>query len=209
MDSLSACTTEGTPEHEAMLSISKMFKQLQMRFLDEAQKRVMEDDDSVEMVEWLMEMSPFCADCGVENVQYLSTNLGVFLCDDCARCHSQLPRHVSLIEKVGAEFLGRPTSWVKHPSGGDIKMFAWNSSNDLSNGFWEFSLEEGKRPTAKSTYDEKATFVIDKYFFRKYVNVEYGFYGKVQREKEGKKWVERFMKIEVFPPLFLFYLFMF
>lgn len=55
------------------------------------------------LVPQLMEINEFCADCGAENPDWVSLNLGVLVCIECSGIHRSLGVHVSKVSYMDQE----------------------------------------------------------------------------------------------------------
>ncbi|KAL3313689.1 hypothetical protein Ciccas_007710, partial [Cichlidogyrus casuarinus] len=101
-----------------------------------------------------------CADCGMEDPQWVSLNLSVLVCISCAGVHRELGTHLSKIRSLDLDSIP------------DEQMFLLrHTGNMLSNGLWYNALSEGEEEHFKSPnwdYDERKSHIQEKYVRRYY-----------------------------------------
>ena len=175
------------------LKCAESFHQLQQTFVQQCAPPPSSESSS--RLEWLTLMNPKCADCSASNAFHISTILGVTLCSTCSTVHMEMAPNVSIVESMAPEILDIATSWVHHPRKEDIFLVVMSSNNTIINAFWEYSLKDGRKPEPESSPELKKHFIHEKYINRAFMNPKYGFLAKVQRS--GRRWSDRFLKIEV------------
>src|SRR3989338_7649681 len=70
-----------------------------------------------------------CADCGREDPEWASTNLGVFICIDCSGTHRRMGTHISKVRSI------RLDKW--QPA--HITLLR-QIGNSKANALWEFNV---------------------------------------------------------------------
>jgi len=108
-----------------------------------------------------------CADCSSSPVTTASLNLGVLLCDRCARIHSEeLESTVSYL--VSLKDVNQSDSWLHKPFAREYLMFLRYRGNERANAFWEDSLTHAtgsafSRPTSTSDSTICKLWILSKY----------------------------------------------
>lgn len=64
-----------------------------------------------------------CFDCGHINIKYLSLNLGITLCSDCASVHNLLIPEISSIKSLSQPFSNQELKLVSMGGNGSLKVF--------------------------------------------------------------------------------------
>jgi hypothetical protein len=115
------------------------------------------------VVETLKKTSPFnqhCADCVTkkDNTEWISVNLGIFLCIQCSGVHRSLGTHISKVRS--------------------IRLDEWNSEiieqmekigNYKSNAYWECNLFPFEKPLEDDPWCYRKFFIVNKYVNKLYV----------------------------------------
>jgi len=114
----------------------------------------------------------FCADCGAPNPQWVSVNIGVFICIDCSGVHRSLGVHISKVPSVTLDKFQKEHIQT-------IRSFG----NERANKFWEAVIGAGfTKPSLSSSTDERARFIVAKYKDMRFLDKQ-----KLEREKEKKE----------------------
>jgi Putative GTPase activating protein for Arf/PH domain len=122
----------------------------------------------------LMEINKFCADCGAENPDWVSLNLGVLVCIECSGIHRSLGVHVSKIRSLKLDSLTESEARVVLAIG-----------NEQANAIWEAGSANQKgwqKPTPEATRKEREEWIKSKYLWRGFIAYQDG---------DGKTHVER------------------
>ena len=103
----------------------------------------------------------WCADCNSESkTEWVSINLGIVLCIECSGIHRSLGTHISKVRSLTLDTTSFST---------DIVEILLQIGNRISNMVWEANLEEGQKPAANATRDQRLRFITTKYVDRAYV----------------------------------------
>jgi len=103
----------------------------------------------------------WCADCNTESkTEWVSINLGIVLCIECSGIHRSLGTHISKVRSLTLDTTSFST---------DIVEILLQIGNRISNMVWEAQLEEGQKPTANATRDQRLRFITAKYVDRAYI----------------------------------------
>jgi hypothetical protein len=84
-----------------------------------------------ELVTQILKGSPYCAECGKDNPDWVSLNLCVCVCIECSGVHRSLGTHVSKVRSITLDNL-------------DYEAYQLLSqiNNQLANSIWEFTLQQ-------------------------------------------------------------------
>lgn len=99
-----------------------------------------------------------CADCGKENPDWVSINIGSIICIECSGIHRSLGSHVSKVRSLKMDKIKK-----------EIQTFLLSIGNSLVNRIFEGNLgniendQKITKPTSKSSEDEKRNFIKMKY----------------------------------------------
>ena len=103
----------------------------------------------------------WCADCGSESkTEWVSINLGIVLCIECSGIHRSLGTHISKVRSLTLDTTSFST---------DIVEILLQIGNRISNMVWEAKMEEGQKPSANATRDQRLRFITAKYVERVYI----------------------------------------
>ncbi|XP_034995059.2 arf-GAP with GTPase, ANK repeat and PH domain-containing protein 1 isoform X4 [Zootoca vivipara] len=93
-----------------------------------------------------------CVDCGVQNPDWASLNLGALMCIECSGIHRNLGTHVSRVRSLDLD------EW-------SIELIKVMSSigNELANSVWEENTQGHAKPSPDSTREEKEHWIRAKY----------------------------------------------
>lgn len=99
-----------------------------------------------------------CAECDGAEPTWVSINIGVFICSDCAGSHRSLGTHISKVRSPDLD-----NKWTK-----EIADFLISMGNVKANKEWEPNVKPSEKPKPSSS-----RAVIDDYIRRKYVRQEW------------------------------------
>ncbi|KAI6647930.1 ARF GTPase-activating protein GIT2 isoform X6 [Oopsacas minuta] len=83
-----------------------------------------------------------CADCSFPQVNWISINKGVYLCDDCCSIHRSLGRHLSYVRSIEKQ---------RWPDG--LLQMCMSLLQKNSNSIWEHDLYHSKQPTQQQKFN--------------------------------------------------------
>ncbi|KAI9485640.1 MAG: hypothetical protein EXX96DRAFT_533979 [Benjaminiella poitrasii] len=104
----------------------------------------------------------YCADCGTQDPDWCSINLGILLCIECSGIHRGLGTHVSKIRSLTLD----TTAFTP-----DIIELLKSVGNAKSNSIWDPLVvnETKKRPSPTDTRAAKSEYIQAKYVQREFV----------------------------------------
>ena len=113
----------------------------------------------------------YCADCGADNPEWCSLNLGVIICIECSGIHRSLGSHVSKIRSLTMDNLHPNNIALLQTFGNQQLTPIWEATFEPncgweSNGYWGGY----KKPSASSSRDDKADFIHAKYVDRAFAS---------------------------------------
>ena len=112
-----------------------------------------------------------CAECGMKQPRWASTNLGIFMCIRCSGIHRNLGVHISKVKSVSLD------TWPMEQA-----EFMATMGNEKSNAVWEYALPSNRKPNENDTTYLVEQFIKDKYEKRMFVKPE-----KPAKKAKGKK----------------------
>lgn len=120
------------------------------------------DDDNESFISTLYsydDKNKECADCGKENPDWTSINIGSIICIECSGIHRSLGSHVSKVRSLKMDKLKK-----------EIQSFLLCMGNSIVNRIFEGNLHNTKigddritKPTPKSSEEEKRNYIRMKY----------------------------------------------
>jgi Putative GTPase activating protein for Arf/PH domain len=99
-----------------------------------------------------LEGNQTCADCSRFDPEWVSTNLGVFICIDCSGTHRRMGTHISKVRSL------RLDKWL--PEHLDIVRV---TGNVKANKQWEHNSRGVAKPTPQTSADEREAYIRMKY----------------------------------------------
>ncbi|GAB5356459.1 hypothetical protein AAMO2058_000291500 [Amorphochlora amoebiformis] len=99
-----------------------------------------------------------CADCGKQNPDWASLNIGVLMCLDCSGCHRNLGVHISKVRSLTMD------KW----STAMVNNFKKIGGNTKVNSIYEAQLGNYVKPTESSDRDERYEYIREKYDEKKW-----------------------------------------
>lgn len=95
-----------------------------------------------------------CAECNYTPVHWISTSIGVTVCEDCAAVHQQLSWAISKLKSIQ---LDEFSEW-------QVNLLQTELGNSVANQIWEKSVPEGwSKPVPTSSVEDKAQWILAKY----------------------------------------------
>ncbi|KDO30074.1 hypothetical protein SPRG_05265 [Saprolegnia parasitica CBS 223.65] len=108
------------------------------------------------LVRELMDANGQCADCGTSPSEWVSINIGAFLCIECSGIHRSLGVHVSKVRSLILD------SWDVTV----LELLRTHLGNAAVNRVWEASIAPGwVKPTPQAPRNEKEKWIKAKYEF--------------------------------------------
>lgn len=112
------------------------------------------DGPNSELVLEFIKKNPCCAECNAESVSWISTSLGLTLCEECAVVHRQLTWAVSKLKSIK---LDQFSSW-------QMNLMIQDLGNTVSNEIWEKNIPIGwAKPQPRSAIEDKSQWIMAKY----------------------------------------------
>ncbi|XP_039749849.1 centaurin-gamma-1A isoform X1 [Pararge aegeria] len=102
-----------------------------------------------------------CCDCGAQDPDWASLNLGVLICIECSGIHRNLGSHISRVRSLDLD------EWPL----GHVSVMV-TMGNALGNSIWEADLRGHIKPIATSTREEKERWIRLKYERRAFLSSE-------------------------------------
>ncbi|CAJ0580246.1 unnamed protein product, partial [Mesorhabditis spiculigera] len=99
-----------------------------------------------------------CADCGGSNPTWVSLNLGVVLCIECAAIHRELGAHISKVRSLCLDNISV-----------DKLSIASNMGNERANQYWEPKAATDTKPTSDASRELKKQWICRKYIKRDFM----------------------------------------
>jgi hypothetical protein len=110
------------------------------------------------MVQQIMEENPICADCGVQNPDWASLNLGVLVCIQCSGVHRSMGVHVSKVRSLKLDSLTESEARLLLALGNDRVNPIWESGVALQQGW--------TKPGVDSSRQVKESWIKSKYHWK-------------------------------------------
>ena len=93
-----------------------------------------------------------CAECGMKQPRWASTNLGIFMCIRCSGIHRNLGVHISKVKSVSLD------TWPLEQA-----EFMATMGNEKNNAIYEYALPSNRKPNENDPVHLVEQFIKDKY----------------------------------------------
>lgn len=124
--------------------------------LEKQSHRMTVHPEQQSVIDELVARNSACADCGQAPSEWVSINIGCFLCIECSGIHRSLGVHVSKVRSLTLDSWEMPL----------LLLLRDHLGNDVINSIWEHTIPPGwTKPTATATHDEKLKWIKAKYHF--------------------------------------------
>ncbi|GAB9463905.1 Ph domain-containing protein [Globisporangium polare] len=124
--------------------------------LEKQSHRMTVHPEQQSVIDELVAKNSACSDCGQAPSEWVSINIGCFLCIECSGIHRSLGVHVSKVRSLTLDSWEMPL----------LLLLRDHLGNDVINSIWEHTIPPGwAKPTAASTHDEKLKWIKAKYHF--------------------------------------------
>jgi len=112
------------------------------------------DTEEEALLKKFVERNSCCAECNAQPVTWISTSLGITLCQRCSTVHMQLSWAISKLKNIE---LDEFSVW-------QLNMLYQELGNERVNGIWEVDIPAGwDKPTHRSSMEDRAKWIIAKY----------------------------------------------
>lgn len=124
--------------------------------LEKQSHRMTVHPEQQSVIDELVARNSACADCGQAPSEWVSINIGCFLCIECSGIHRSLGVHVSKVRSLTLDSWEMPL----------LLLLRDYLGNDVINSIWEHTVPPGwTKPAATASHDEKLKWVKAKYHF--------------------------------------------
>lgn len=124
--------------------------------LEKQSHRQIVHPEQQKVIQELLAKNTCCADCGQTPAEWVSINIGCFLCIECSGIHRSLGVHVSKVRSLTLD------SWEMSL----LVLLRDHLGNQVVNSIWEHTIPSAwAKPCATSTREEKTNFIKAKYHF--------------------------------------------
>lgn len=117
--------------------------------------------DVPDEVKNIMEINAECADCCQASPDWVSLNLGVLICVECAFIHHTLGPHIS----APKSFVTSTECW----SPASLQVLR-DIGNSRSNALWEYLASQRTKPTPTSSHEIKEQWIYAKYVCHHFID---------------------------------------
>jgi len=101
-----------------------------------------------------------CADCGQADPEWISLNLGIFICIECSGAHRKLGTHISKVRSINYDILQKE----------NVEFFR-SMGNINANRYWEYNVGKAK-PKESDSIETKSQWIQWKYSSMAFINQE-------------------------------------
>lgn len=125
--------------------------------LEKQSHRMSVHPEQQRVIDELVARNSSCADCGQAPAEWVSINIGCFLCIECSGIHRSLGVHVSKVRSLTLD------SWEMSL----LLLLRDHLGNDAVNAIWEHTVPPGwTKPSGSATsHDDKVKWIKAKYHF--------------------------------------------
>eukprot|EP00816_Leptocylindrus_hargravesii_P010283 CAMPEP_0196822700 /NCGR_PEP_ID=MMETSP1362-20130617/84430_1 /TAXON_ID=163516 /ORGANISM="Leptocylindrus danicus, Strain CCMP1856" /LENGTH=490 /DNA_ID=CAMNT_0042202323 /DNA_START=167 /DNA_END=1639 /DNA_ORIENTATION=- len=115
----------------------------------------------------IINSNPKCADCGADNPEWLSLNLGVILCIECGGVHRSLGTHVSKVRSLNLDILSDAEYRLMFALGNEIVNRVMEAG--IAEDFVRQAKVVVEKPGPSETMKNKEKYIRAKYIDRAFV----------------------------------------
>ncbi|KAH8410202.1 hypothetical protein KR009_008121 [Drosophila setifemur] len=137
----------------------EIFKSLQSIESSKARQATSTDVAAMLAIRQRVPGNGHCVDCGAQNPEWASLNLGVLMCIECSGVHRNLGSHISKVRSLGLDDWPSPHLSVMLAIG-----------NSLANSVWESNTRQRSKPTAQASREEKERWIRSKYEAKEFLS---------------------------------------
>lgn len=124
--------------------------------LEKQSHRQVVHPEQQKVIQELLAKNTCCADCGQTPAEWVSINIGCFLCIECSGIHRSLGVHVSKVRSLTLDSWEMPL----------LVLLRDHLGNQVVNSIWENTIPSAwTKPNATSSREEKTNYIKAKYHF--------------------------------------------